>query len=94
MHQIKWLKQALNDRTAIVNYIAYELYNHKAALDFGDLVQDKADLIASTQTLFRQGKTPGTREYVLTPSYILVYRIRPRAQRMEILRILQARKIQ
>jgi toxin ParE1/3/4 len=94
MHQIKWLKQALNDRAAIVDHIAYKLYNYKAAIDFGDLVQAKVDLIASTETLFRQGKTPGTREFVLTPSYILVYRVRPRAQRTEILRILQARKIQ
>ena len=91
MYSVQWLKRALNDRDAIVSYIADELFNPMAAIDFGDTVEKSVDLISKTETLFRQGKVPGAFEHVLTPTYVLVYRIRKRAKRMEILRILQTK---
>jgi toxin ParE1/3/4 len=93
MHSVNWLERALDDREAIVSYLAEVLANPIAAVDFGDLVERSVSLISQTGTLFRAGKVPGTYEHVLTPTYVLVYRIRPRAKRIEILRILQTRRI-
>ena len=93
MHSVRWLERALVDRDSIVSYIAEVLANPIAAVDFGDVVESSVDLISKTGTLFREGKKPGTYEHVLTPTYVLVHRIRPRAKRMEVLRILQTRKI-
>lgn len=53
MHSVQWLKRALNDRDAIVSYIADELFNPMAAIDFGDTVEKSVDLISKTETLFR-----------------------------------------
>jgi toxin ParE1/3/4 len=89
VYSVFWLKRAINDREAIVNYIAQQLFNPIAAIDFGDTLDQGIELISKTETLFRAGKRKGTYEYVITPTYILVYRISKRSKRMEILRILQ-----
>ena len=89
MYSVYWLKRAVQDQDAIVTYIEQQLFNPIAAIDFGDTLEQAIELISKTETLFRMGKREGTYEYVITPTYILVYRIRKRLKRMEILRILQ-----
>ena len=93
MYSINWLKRAINDRDNIATYIAQQLYNPTAAIKFGDTLQDGIDLIAKTETLYREGRRKGTYEYVITPTYILVYRVKKRLKRMDILRILQTSRI-
>lgn len=69
-------------------YIAYELINPKAAIDFTLKVEEKVSLLAATGTKFRQGRVTGTYEYVVTPTTILIYRVFEKAKRIEIIRFL------
>lgn len=85
---VKWLARAQQQRDTVIDDIAYFLQNPKAAIDLGDLIEDKVQMLAQDGMRFRPGRVPGTHEYVLTPAYILVYRIRPRLKRLEILNFL------
>jgi plasmid stabilization system protein ParE len=89
VYSVYWLKRATEDQDAIVTYIQQQLFNPIAAIDFGDRLEQAIELISKTETLFRAGKREGTYEYVITPTNIMVYRIKKRLKRMEILRILQ-----
>jgi toxin ParE1/3/4 len=85
--KIAWLPRALKDRDAQIDYIANE--NPKAALDQGDRIEQQIDMLADFPEAGRPGRKHGTRELVIgrTP-FIVVYRVRPKARRVEILRVL------
>lgn len=89
VYSVYWLKRAVNDQDAIVTYIEQQLFNPIAAIHFGDTLAQAIELISKTETLFRAGKRKGTYDYVITPTYVLVYRIKKSLRRMEILRILK-----
>ena len=91
-YTVHWLARAVADRNAIVSYIATELFNPPAAIQFGDEVEKNVDLISATGVAYRRGKVAGTRECVVTPTYVLVYRFKAAQRRVEILRILQTRR--
>jgi toxin ParE1/3/4 len=85
--KIAWLPRALKDRDAQIDYIANE--NPKADLDQGDRIEQQIDMLADFPEAGRLGRKRGTREFVIgqTP-FIVVYRVRPKARRVEILRVL------
>ncbi len=84
---IIWLPRALKNRDAQLDYIAAE--SPQAVIDQGDRIEHQVNMLAVYPDIGRSGRKPGTRELVVTQTpFVVVYRIRPKAQRIEILRIL------
>lgn len=80
-----WLKRALNDRDAQLDYIAED--NPLAAVDQGDRIEDQVDQLLQHPQMGRPGRKQGTRELVISRTpFIVVYRIKGR--RIELLRLL------
>ena len=82
-----WLPLALRLRFAQLDHVAKE--NPQAAVQLDEEIEAQADLLMTHPEMGRTGRKEGTRELVIqrTP-YILVYRVRPQAKRVEILRVL------
>ncbi|HET7332840.1 type II toxin-antitoxin system RelE/ParE family toxin [Dyella sp.] len=82
-----WLPRALQDRDAQIEYLAER--NPHAAIEQGDLLDETIAGLSNHPRMGRQGRVRGTRELVIagTP-FIVVYRERSLAKRMEILRVL------
>jgi toxin ParE1/3/4 len=84
---IKWLPRALKDRDAQLDFIAGD--NPQAAIDQGDRIEHQVNMLADYPDMGRSGRKRGTRELVVNQTpFIVVYRVRPGAQRVEILRVL------
>lgn len=83
---VKWLNQALRNLDDEVEYIAQE--DPKAARLVAQRIVDAINLLPDNPALGHAGRIPGTRELVVagTPR-IVPYRVRPRLQRIEILRV-------
>lgn len=80
-----WLKRALNDRDAQLDYIAHD--NPLAAVAQGDRVEDQIDQLLQHPNMGRPGRRQGTRELVISRTpFIVVYRIK--GKRIELLRLL------
>lgn len=80
-----WLKRALNDRDAQLDYIAQD--NPLAAVAQGDRVEDQVDQLLQHPNMGRPGRKQGTRELVISRTpFIVVYRIK--GKRIELLRLL------
>lgn len=84
---IIWLPTARANRTNAIDYIARK--NLSAALDQLDEIERQSDMLAVYPEIGRVGRRRGTRELVVSRTpFILVYRLRPRLKRVEILRLL------
>jgi len=77
---------ALADREAILNYIAED--NVEAAIKLDEEFEAKAEIARQRPTLYKAGRVKGTRELVVRPTYVMVYRVLPDA--VEFLRVLHA----
>lgn len=75
---------ALADREAIMSFIAQD--NVTAAIDLDLAFEAKAEIARQRPGLYRAGRVKGTRELVVGPSYVMVYRVLPDA--VEVLRVL------
>lgn len=75
------------EREAAIEYIAQD--NPQAALGQLAEIERQTDLLPSQPEMGRPGRKKGTRELVVnrTP-FILVYRVKPRVKRIELLRLL------
>ena len=86
---IVWLAKAITNRDALIDHIALE--NLQAAIDQDNQIELHMIPLKDNPEIGRIGRKQGTRELVLSKtSFILIYRIRPRAKRIEILRVLQS----
>lgn len=85
--KVVWLARALMDRDSQLDHIASG--RPRAAVDQGDQIERQVDMLADYAEMGRLGRKPGTRELVVvhTP-FVIVYRVRARLQRIEILRLL------
>jgi toxin ParE1/3/4 len=81
-----WNQKALQDRVAIMDYIAEE--NPVAAIELDIEFENYAEQVQQRPTLYKVGRVAGTREIVVRPNYIMVYRFSKNA--IEILRVLHA----
>ncbi len=90
MTRLKWRPMALADREAIMDYIAQD--NHGAAVDLDADFEAKAELARQRPKLYRAGRIRGTREIVVRPNYVMVYRIEdgPEENTVTILRVLHS----
>lgn len=75
---------ALADREAIMSFVAQD--NVAAAIDLDLAFEAKAEIARQRPGLYRAGRFKGTRELVVGPSYVMVYRVLPDA--VEVLRVL------
>lgn len=84
--QIKWLRKALQNLDKEAEYISKD--NPQAARLVVHRIQQTVSLLADNPSLGHLGRLPGTHELVIPKTrYIVPYRVRPRLQRVEILRV-------
>ena len=83
-----WNEAALDDRDAIMDYIAAD--NPVAAIELDDEFEAKAEHAAEKPRTYKPGRMPGTHEIVVRPNYIMIYCIQ--GNDVEILRVLHARQ--
>lgn len=79
---------ALADREAIMDHIAQD--NPVAAIKLDDEFEAKAEQARQRPTLYRAGRVRGTREIVVRPNYVMVYRIDDERDSVVLLRVLHA----
>ena len=80
-----WLRRAIADRDAQLNYIAQD--NPRAAIEQGDRIAHKVDQLVQHPAIGRPGRKQGTRELVVSRTpFIVIYRIK--GKRIELLRLL------
>ncbi len=77
---------AIGDRDAIMVYIAQD--NPTAAIDLDLEFEAKAESARQRPKLYKAGRVKGTREIVVRPNYVMVYRVT--GNLVEVLRVLHA----
>ncbi len=73
MTRVVWAEDARSDLRLILSYIAER--NPDAAEAMNDLFEAAAERLARFPMAWRPGRRLGTREMVVHPNYILVYRV-------------------
>ncbi len=87
--QIKWLNKALLNLDAEAEFIAQD--DPATARFVVQRIHDAVSLLADNPALGHPGRLHGTRELVVPDTrYIIPYRVRPRLERIEILRVFHA----
>ncbi|MEK7438045.1 MAG: type II toxin-antitoxin system RelE/ParE family toxin [Pseudomonadota bacterium] len=85
--KLLWLRGAIADRDAQIDYIAQE--NPTAAIEQGDRIEHQVSQLIDHPEMGRPGRNKGTRELVVSRTpFIVVYRVKPRAGRIELMRVL------
>jgi len=77
---------SLADRDAIMEYIARD--NPTAAIDLDLKFEAKAENARQRPRLYKPGRMKGTREIVVRPNFVMVYRVT--GDVVEVLRVLHA----
>lgn len=77
---------SLADRDAIMAYIAQD--NATAAIDLDLEFEAKAENARQRPKLYKPGRVKGTREIVVRPNYVMIYRVA--GELVEVLRVLHA----
>lgn len=88
MLPVFWRAPARANLAAIIRFIANE--SPPAARRMRKLVEDSVLPAAEHPYLYRPGRVPGTREIIVHPNYIVVYRVA--AERIEVVGVLHARQ--
>lgn len=83
-----WLERALEDQDAILDYIADR--NEAAAERMLAAIEAFAERLPDHPHMCRPGRVAGTREAVVHPNYILIYRVTDDA--VEIVRLVHSRQ--
>uniref|UniRef100_UPI0035CBBC77 type II toxin-antitoxin system RelE/ParE family toxin n=1 Tax=uncultured Sphingomonas sp. TaxID=158754 RepID=UPI0035CBBC77 len=86
--RLVWRAKARRDVDEIVEYIAAR--NLVAAEKIESLIQRAVELLSVHPFMYRPGRLPETREAVVHPNYIVVYRVRNDV--VTILAVLHARQ--
>jgi len=85
--RLEWSRQSRRDLSEIQFYI--ERSNPRAAASFRKIIEEGAERLTFMSFAFA-ARVPGTREYIVHPNYILVYKVGDDA--VKILRIIHARR--
>ncbi|RWR26040.1 type II toxin-antitoxin system RelE/ParE family toxin [Sinirhodobacter populi] len=86
MPELEWRQTAREDLRAIFEYISDD--NPTAALALLEEIEVKVGRLPEYPQAYRTGRVTGTREMVVRPNYLVVYRETP--DLISILRILHA----
>ena len=82
-----WLPKAIKNRDDQIDHIAQD--SPKAAIDQGDRIEEQINMLVDYPEMGKPGRKKGTREMVISKTpFIVVYRCKPRSQRIEIMRLL------
>ncbi|MHA7848512.1 type II toxin-antitoxin system RelE/ParE family toxin [Serratia sp. D1N4] len=84
--RVEWKPMSLADRESIMNYIARD--NPQAAIALDDAFETAAERACERPDMYKAGRMKDTREVVVRPNYILIYRIND--ETLQVLRILHA----
>ena len=87
--KVVWLPKAVANRDALIDYIAEE--NLTAAIEHDERIEAQTDQLEEHPEIGRLGRKTGTRELVIGKThFVVVYRIKPKLKRIEILRVLHS----
>ena len=87
--RVRWLAEALRNVDAEAEYIARD--NPAAAREVVRRIYDATSLLRDNPALGRPGRIHGARELVVPGTrYTIPYRVRPRLDRVEVLRVFHA----
>ena len=85
--KLYWLARARKARRIAIEYIAAD--SPRAALAQLDQIEHQTDMRLQHPELGRIGRVKGTHELVISHTpFIIIYRIRPRAKRIELLNLI------
>jgi addiction module RelE/StbE family toxin len=85
---IEWLPVALEQLLTIIDHISED--SPAAAVELAQTIRARADTLATYPNRYRAGRIRGTRELVVKPNYIIVYRVA--GEHVQILRVRHARR--
>jgi addiction module RelE/StbE family toxin len=85
--QVEWQPEARAELLHILDYISDR--NFKAANKLSNAIETATATLAKHPHLYRVGRTPGTREMVVHPNYLLIYQA---VGRINILGVVHARQ--
>lgn len=88
MLTVIWRDTALQDLLLITSYIFER--NPVASLEMEDLFTQSAEKLVDSPYIGRVGRVGGTREFVVHPNYILVYKIE--IDSLHIIRVLHGKR--
>ena len=83
-----WRRTALRDLDQIVLYIGRR--NFPAALALQATAESFAERLLDHPYIHRAGRVPGTREALIHPNYVMIYRVTDTA--VEILNVMHSRR--
>lgn len=83
-----WRPVAREDFRAIISYIADR--NPRAAEELRSRIENCIERISDHPYIYRPGRLSGTREAVVHPNYVLVYRVGDSA--VEVLNVIHSRR--
>jgi len=83
-----WRASALGDLDQIITYIAER--DVSAAERLHHAIEDCAERLPDHPFMYRTGRVPGTREAVVHPNYIRIYRVTEHA--VEVVSLVHARQ--
>lgn len=85
--QLVWTPRARKQRQRAIDYIAQD--SPRAALGQLERIEHQTDMLLEQPEIGRPGRVDGTRELVISHTpFIVVYRLRPKDARIEILHLL------
>lgn len=88
MLELIWEPEALDQRDAILEYIAER--NAEAAERLQRAIRERLELTRKFPQIGRPGRLEGTREAIIHPNYLVIYRVTETA--IDVLRVLHARQ--
>ncbi|CEH37985.1 type II toxin-antitoxin system RelE/ParE family toxin [Xanthomonas euvesicatoria pv. euvesicatoria] len=89
--ELVWIPRARRARQEAIEYIAQD--NLGAALGQLDEIERQTDMLIQHPEMGRPGRRDGTRELVISRTpFIVVYRLKPRAGRIELIRFLHGKQ--
>jgi len=88
MQHVVWLETASQNLDQILEYI--ESRNLLAALNLHESIEYAVSQLPFHPYLYRLGRVPGTRELVVHPNYLVIYRVT--ASAIEIINVLHSRQ--
>ncbi len=85
---VRWADESTLDLVEIIDYI--EERNPIASARLYDDIVQTVERLGDMPFMYRSGRVPGTREAVVRPNYLIVYRVGDGV--IDVLRILHARE--